>query len=660
MLIRFVVTGVGSFILPYIQNWEISLVLTAIVPVMAFMGGIMGMIMSKASKGEMDTYGRAGAIAEEVLASIKTVVAFGGQQKEIEKYCSALKEAKRNSIIKGTLVMSTIGLMFGIVYAAYGVGFWYGLKMLQDYRDEPEYWECLTGCKFDAECIINCDKYTAGSVMTAIFGILNGGMQLGQSSMYVEALRTAQAAAVTIYRVIDRVPGIDSSSEEGERPDRCEGHIRMSGVGFSYPSRKEVRILDSLSLDIEAGTKVALVGSSGCGKSTCVQLVQRMYDPDQGTVTLDGRDLRSLNVGWLRDNIGVVGQEPVLFDCSIKENIQYAKQDATDEEITKACKEANAFEFISKLPEGLNTMVGEGGAQLSGGQKQRIAIARALIRNPQILLLDEATSALDNESEAVVQEALDKLDTGRTTIIVAHRLSTVRNADMIVAMEAGKVKEVGSHDELMENQGLYFSLVNRQLAGKDEDFEAKIEDESAGGIMRTESVKKVKTQLSKQVSIKVNAKKEEYAEKQSRWTMISRLMYMNKPEWAWILVGTIFAVMFGSLTPLFGSLFGDVMEVFYPCDPRVPNCDPRKKMQTYALYFGGIGGAFLITQVVQGFTFSLSGARLVERVRREMFTSMLSQEIGWYDLEENNTGALCARLSTSAEVTVTGKTLCRL
>ena len=154
------------------------------------------------------------------------------------------------------------------------------------------------------------------------------------------------------------------------------------------------------------------------------------------------QDLRELNVGWLRDNIGVVGQEPVLFDCSIRENIKYAKQDATEAEILKACREANAYDFISKLPHGLDTMVGEGGAQLSGGQKQRIAIARALIRNPQILLLDEATSALDNESEALVQEALDSLDRGRTTIIVAHRLSTVRNADMIVAMEAGQARKI--------------------------------------------------------------------------------------------------------------------------------------------------------------------------------------------------------------------------
>ena len=200
-----------------------------------------------------------------------------------------------------------------------------------------------------------------------------------------------------------RVPLIDSMSEAGTTPEMCEGNISFKKIVFHYPSRKDVKILDDFSLDIERGSTVALVGSSGCGKSTCVQLLQRLYDPDTGDIWLDGQNLRDLNVGWLRDNIGIVGQEPVLFDCSIKENIKYAKQDATEKEIEEACREANAFEFISKLPKGLDTMVGEGGAQLSGGQKQRIAIARALIRNPKILLLDEATSALDNESEAIVQ-----------------------------------------------------------------------------------------------------------------------------------------------------------------------------------------------------------------------------------------------------------------
>ena len=539
--------------------------------------------------------------------------------------------------------------MFGLIYAAYGVGFWYGLKMIMDYREnnQEEYLGCMLTCAMgaDPECFLNCDKYTVGSVTTAIFGILNGGLQIGQSSMYIEAVSTARAAAVQIFNVIDRVPDIDSSSSQGVKPSTCQGNIQLRDVVFSYPSRKDVQVLNRISLDIQAGSSVALVGSSGCGKSTIVQMIQRMYDPDGGNISLDGNDLKQLNVGWLRDNIGIVGQEPVLFDCSIKENIQLAKEDASDKEIEAACREANAYSFISKLPEGMNTMVGEGGAQLSGGQKQRIAIARALIRNPRILLLDEATSALDNESEALVQEALDKVGEQRTTVIVAHRLSTVRNADKIVAIEAGEVKETGTHEELMAKNGLYYSLVNRQLAGKEEGFEDNSADRTDETKVNDHKLENgVGRQLSRQKSL-IKQSKEEKTEGQSKSKLIWRLMMMNKPEWPFIFVGCIFSVAFGSLTPLFGTLFGDVMEVFYPGQER-----PRERMQTYALYFGGIGAGFMLAQVIMGFTFSVSGARLVERVRQKMFSSMLSQEIGWYDLEENNTGALCARLSASAEV----------
>ena len=199
------------------------------------------------------------------------------------------------------------------------------------------------------------------------------------------------------------------------------GQISFKSVFFNYPARKDVKILSGLNLDIASGKTVALVGPSGCGKSTCIQLLQRFYDPHEGQVLVDGIDIKKLNVGWLRNNIGIVGQEPVLFDCSIKDNIKYGKQDASDDEIANACKEAHAFDFIQNLPEKFDTMVGVGGTQLSGGQKQRIAIARALIRNPKILLLDEATSALDNESEGIIQSALEKVHAGRTMVVVAHR-----------------------------------------------------------------------------------------------------------------------------------------------------------------------------------------------------------------------------------------------
>ena len=644
MFLRFFWSFILSFGIAFYQNWVLSLVLCAVVPVLIIIGVVFGKIITSYSEQELNVYGEAGKLADEVLSSIRTVVAFGGEEIEVENYGKEIEKAKKSGIRRGFMTALTMGLMFGVMYGTYGLGFWFGVKQYFDQMEKDSWIKCSQTCIADnlsnpvniMDCITNCFDFNPGTISTALFGILQGGMQIGQSNMFAEAFNTARAAAGKIFMVIDRQPAIDSSSLDGAHPSNIHGNIQFKNVSFNYPSRPDVKILDGLNLTIPSGKSVALVGPSGCGKSTCIQLIQRFYDPLNGSILLDGTEIQTLNVRSLRENIGIVGQEPVLFDCSIKENILYAKPNATDEEVWKACQEANAEEFVSRLPLKLETLVGEGGAQLSGGQKQRIAIARALIRQPKILLLDEATSALDNESEKVVQRALDRVQEGRTTVIVAHRLTTIRQADLIVTFDNGKVKEQGTHEELMDKKGLYHSLVMRQVTEKDED--------------NTKDVK-VEKEISKQLSIAhefvdiPEDLKKKPIKKYGNATLFKKLLGMNSPEWFYLTIGIICSIGMGLTNVGFSILFGDVFNIFGEADVEAA----RKTSQLIALEFGALGLFTMLCMLGMGSMFSIAGERLTKRLRVKMFRAMMNQEIGWFDLKENNTGALCSRLSTNAQ-----------
>jgi len=268
-----------------------------------------------------------------------------------------------------------------------------------------------------------------------------------------------------ILRVISRHPMINYSGGETIEGG-LKGNIEFKNVCFAYPTRPDIKVLIDFNMTVKQGQNVALVGSSGSGKSTIVGLLERFYTPISGDIILDGVDIKKLDPLWLHKEIGIVTQEPVLFACSIKENILYGvhPKNFTDDDIIKCAKAANAHDFIMNLPKKYDTLVGERGAQLSGGQKQRVAIARAMLQNPKILLLDEATSALDTESEHLVQEALEKLMIGKTSIVIAHRLTTIQNSDQIFVLDKGKLVESGKHDDLVERNGVYALLANRQMA----------------------------------------------------------------------------------------------------------------------------------------------------------------------------------------------------
>ncbi|XP_058534310.1 ATP-dependent translocase ABCB1 isoform X4 [Ochotona princeps] len=521
-----------------------------------------------------------------------------------------------------------MGIAFLLIYASYALAFWYG------------------------STLVISREYTIGNAMTVFFSILIGAFSVGQAAPCVDAFANARGAAYVIFNIIDSNPKIDSFSERGHKPESIKGDLEFNDVHFSYPSRTNVKILKGLSLKVQSGQTVALVGSSGCGKSTAVQLMQRLYDPTEGVISIDGQDIRTLNVRYLREMIGVVSQEPVLFSTTIAENIRYGRGNVTMEEIKQAVKEANAYEFIMKLPQKFNTLVGERGAQLSGGQKQRIAIARALVRNPKILLLDEATSALDSESEAEVQAALDKAREGRTTIVIAHRLSTIRNADIIAGLEDGVIVEQGSHRELMEKGGVYCKLVTTQTSRKqNQPEELELSGEEAvtrmapngwkSSIFRNSTHKSLRNAQMQQ-----NGLDTETSEFDASVPPVSflKILKLNKTEWPYFVIGTVCAVTNGALQPAFSVIFSEMIAIFGPGDDAVK----QQKCNMFSLLFLGLGILSFFTFFLQGFMFGKAGEILTTRLRSMAFRAMLRQDMSWFDDPKNSTGALSTRLATDA------------
>eukprot|EP00934_Nitzschia_sp_Nitz4_P006403 Nitzschia sp. Nitz4//scaffold167_size49223//37382//47662//NITZ4_007041-RA/size49223-snap-gene-0.38-mRNA-1//1//CDS//3329538293//6393//frame0 len=486
--IQFTCTIFVGFALAFYSTWKVSLAVIAIMPVIATTTGFLMKLNQSKSARDNASYSKAGGVAYEVVANIRTVLALNAADEMIKRYTKATKEAYDGAISQLTFLGLANGSLMGSFMLAYVIVCGYGTYLLYDELRQ-------NGCDPSGAIDSNQSCSTTGSdIFLALGGIAFGGANIPQVSSAFEAFSGTRAACFPAMLAISRKSDtgddgvdaenmkqreqleqrsddlvlpkyqIDVTSSLGKKPSKVTGTIEFHDVGFAYPTRQNAPVFNGFNLKIEAGKTVALVGPSGSGKSTAIQLIERYYDPLAGTVTLDGVDLRELNVEWLRSHIGLVSQEPTLFATTIKENIRIAKPDATDDEVKEAARQANAHDFISSLQNGYGTHVGDKGAQLSGGQKQRIAIARTLITNPKIILLDEATSALDSESEAIVQEALDVIMAKgeATVVVIAHRLSTIRDADMIAVVNNGKVAETGTHEELITKRGKYYDLVQAQ------------------------------------------------------------------------------------------------------------------------------------------------------------------------------------------------------
>nr|DBA18954.1 TPA: hypothetical protein GDO54_014844 [Pyxicephalus adspersus] len=416
--------GVGMmfFVSPQLATFVLS-----IVPPLAVVGVVYGRYLRKVSKLTQDSLAEATQLAEERIGNVRTVRAFGKEMHEMKKYDNKV-----------------------------------------DHVLELAYKEAIARSGFFGGLLTGASQMTVGELSSFLMYAFWVGISIGGLSSFYSELMKGFGAGTRIWQLLDRKPEMAFNEGEIITPEKFRGALEFRSVAFMYPSRPEAPIFQNLDLVIPSGSVMAVVGPSGSGKSTLVSLLLRLYDPNSGSVHVDGQDVRSLNPLWLRSKIGTVSQEPVLFSCSIAENIAYGAEDpssVTQEEIRRVADIANALGFVENFPKGFDTMVGEKGVLLSGGQKQRIAIARALLKDPKILLLDEATSALDAENEFLVQEALDRLMEGRTVLIIAHRLSTIQNADAVAVIDQGRVVECGKHEQLLKNRdGLFSKLMEKQAS----------------------------------------------------------------------------------------------------------------------------------------------------------------------------------------------------
>ncbi|KAK2168081.1 hypothetical protein NP493_1245g00033 [Ridgeia piscesae] len=420
-------------------SWKLTIANLVFIPFLIAAGFAYGKDIKGSAQRNMDTAEQGGKIASEAISNIRTVAALTVEAKFEKKFCSFFESFVR----KERLYAAKAGLFFGFsqTIPQFVVAFYYGAHLVS--QDEIEFQD----------------------IFKVALALIMASMTIGRATSFAPDAYQAKVAANHIFDLLDRKSRIQIGLCGDECPLECRGEVTLDDIEFTYPSRPDAIILRGLTVTIKPGQRVALVGQSGCGKSTCVSLVERFYDTSRGCVRIDGIDIRSLDVQWVRAQLALVSQEPVLFNTTIYDNIAYGDNTRTPtmDEVIDVAKKANIHNFIASLPLGYDTTVGEGGSQLSGGQKQRIAIARALLRNPRILLFDEATSALDTESEKLVQEALERAQEGRTCIVIVHRLSTIRSADKIVVMQEGVVVEEGTHDELMARESFYHRLVQKQV-----------------------------------------------------------------------------------------------------------------------------------------------------------------------------------------------------
>ncbi|KAH8153391.1 uncharacterized protein LAJ45_02203 [Morchella importuna] len=661
MFVQYTAMLFTGFAIAFAKDWRLTLVTTCILPATILIYGVSIPIEIKLEKRVLAAQAKAAELAEEVLGSVRTVKSFNGEKRLIERYQVLLEKGRAEGIKKAPNSGVQYAGAFFVIYCGYALCFWYGIRLFRQGHIKD-----------------------AGTIITVFFAVLIAVMCFGSIAPQATAIIKAASASHTIFQVIDRKPTIDATSTDGLKPSSVpSGDLVLGNVKFSYPGsgqRKDIIILGSaeeggdvesggLSLVFREGQTTAIVGSSGSGKSTIVSLIERWYDPQQGTVSIGGVDIKDLNLRWWRSKIGLVMQEPFLFNDSIYKNVAYGLmgtewEDVTEEEkrrmVREACIEANASIFVDELPETYDTKVGESGVKLSGGQKQRIAIARSIISKPSILILDEATSAIDPRNERIVQDALDRVSKGRTTITIAHRLSTIKKADQIVVLGRGNVLETGTHEELLSRpNGAYAGLVNGQTLSMgdregalsdDEEDVVKLEEEDATNV--NERLRRTTTWRSK-VSIGKGKDSSHHSDVEAAHptktkelgavNCISLLLWEQRYLWPFYLLGLIGAAGGGASFPAQSILLGKFLETFQSIDN--PS-EFEERANFWALMFFVLAMGVGVFYFMMGAMFTSIQYNLTTHYRLEYFQNVLRQGIPFFDSEGNSAGSLTSKLNS--------------
>ncbi|KAK1303803.1 ABC transporter B family member 19 [Acorus calamus] len=597
-----------GIIIAFACCWEVALMFLVVVPLILAVGATYTKKMNTISARRMVYLSETTALVEQ----IKTVFAFVGEMTTIKSFSQCMEKqfnmSKKEALIKGI----GLGMFQTITFSSWALIVWVGAV------------------------VVSAGKADGGNTIAAVMSILFGAISITYAAPDLQIFNQAKAAGYEVFQVIDRKPGINHEMK-GKILDKVHGNIDLQNVYFSYPSREDKQILQGFSLSIPAGKVVALVGSSGCGKSTVISLIERFYDPSKGDIFIDNHSIKELDLKFLRKNIGVVSQEPSLFAGTVRDNLKVGNMDANDGMIENAASTANVHSFISNLPNGYSTEVGERGVQLSGGQKQRIAIARAILKNPPILLLDEATSALDSESEKLVQDALERVMQGRTVILIAHRMATVVNADIIALVEDGIVAETGTHHQLLETNKFYLNLFNMQNLTKEP--EQRETNHIASPRSSTQASESIQSFEIKELDYELGeAHEQEIPKAKGKPVSFFRIWFrLNNLEIAKIILGSLAAALSGVSKPIFGFFIMTIGVAYY-------SADAKAQVGWYSMIFCLIGLLALATHILQHYFYGVVGEKSMRNLRESLFSAILRNEIAWFEKPENGVGFVTARI----------------